>query len=108
METLGTNEVVVKDIMSHTLADVVDKRWTLDYWNTGGGVMCIIANHPDMPQVHPDFPDKQRVYVGDGSGDIGWSDEYGEKWGELDDPNLQDAEGIGLQFSWILNDWFKA
>lgn len=104
METLGNNRLSVVAMIEGAEHLLKDTQWTLEYWNTGGGVMCILAFHPDMPPVDDKYTDElSRVYFGDGSGDIGWSDEFGEKYGDFE---FQTTSGeISVQIAELLKAW---
>lgn len=99
---MGNNGLRVATIMTRAEMQTTDDRWTIEYWNTGGGVMCIVAQHPDLPPVGDG--DCDLIYIGDNSSvGIGWSNCDGEQYGEFDTD--LDAVGVGDAIADLLNNY---
>ena len=99
---MGNNDLRVANIITRAEEETTDDRWSIEYWNTGGGIMCIVAQHPELPPVGNGSGDLDLLYIGDNSStDIGWSNCDGEKHGDFDDD--LDATGVGDAIAELLN-----
>jgi len=97
VETMGEGDFAVAEIIDTAKANVGDPHWKIEYWNTGGGCMCIVADHPALPICEGGGEDEtDLVYVGDASGEIGWSNYYGDRFGDFDPASTAEETGEAL------------